>query len=123
MEKLIAIETAIGTIEGRDAIFIDSIDYSSVTTLILTGSFNQGHQPDLPFKIIFNKVVYLKSVELDFDDRNQGPSFGIVEQSTLLKSFHELNHSGKINTNHQHFYFRTYDTVFEVVADGYELGL
>ena len=41
MEKLTGIDTKIGKIKGRDAIFLDKILFNSETDLTITGNFSQ----------------------------------------------------------------------------------
>lgn len=120
MEELLGIETKHGIITGRDGIFLDSIEQPNERTLILKGEFNVNSK-DIPYEIIFSNVVYLRSIELDFDQRCQMESFGIIQNSKLRRSLGTLDHSSKINTSHKHYYLRTYDTVFEIIANEYTL--
>ena len=120
MEKLTGIETEFGVIEGRDGIFLDSISYPNETELILKGEFNVNSE-DKKYEIKFSGVIYLRSIELDFDERGQTESFGVINDSELIQKYKRIDHSAKLNSNHRHFYFRTYDTVFELVAEKYYL--
>jgi len=120
MEKIIGIETEFGIIEGRDGIFLDSLSYPNETEFILKGEFNINSE-DKKFEIKFSEIVYLHSIALDFDERRQMESFGFVENSTLIKKFRNLDHSNKLISKHAHYYFSTYDTVFEIVAKDYNL--
>ncbi len=119
MEQILGIETKYGIIEGR-RIFLDSIRFQKETEIILTGEIST--ELDYKFyKIIFSGINYIKLVELDFDDRVSMISFGIIDNSELIEQFKKKNHSSKLNFKHRHYYFRTYDTVFEIVADKYIL--
>jgi hypothetical protein len=120
MEKIIGIKTDFGIIEGRDGIYLDSISHPNETELILKGEFNTNSDFK-KYEIKFSGIIYLHSIELDFDERGQMASFGFVDNSTLIGKFRKKDHSDKLNPNHNHFYFRTYDTVYEIVADKYDL--
>lgn len=71
--------------------------------------------------IKFYGIIYMNAIELDFDQRAVMESFIAVQESEKIKEFRKLDHSGKLKDNHQHYYFRTYDTVFEIVDEGFEL--
>lgn len=120
MEKIIGIETDYGIIEGRDGIYLDSISYPSETELILKGEFSTN-QDFKKYEIKFSGIIYLNSIELDFDERVSMASFGFIDNSALIIKFRQIDHSSKLNLKHKHFYFRTYDTVFEIVAENYGL--
>lgn len=119
MERVKGIETVYGIMEGRGN-YLDSIAYRNETELTLIGEFSV----DSDFKkyeMNFTGIVFLKSVELDFDERAPMQSFGIIENSELLQKFNRIDHSAKLKSTHKHYYFRTYDTVFEIVAEDYDL--
>lgn len=120
MEKITGIETKYGVITGRDGIFLDSIFCPSQTELILKGEFNVNGV-DKKYEIKFSDIVYFISIELDFDERNPLESFGLVENSQLIERIKKVDYDQKLSTKHRHFYFRTYDTVFEVICTVYEL--
>ncbi|APD08051.1 hypothetical protein UJ101_02553 [Flavobacteriaceae bacterium UJ101] len=120
MKKIFGIKTRYGIIKGRDGIYLDSIVSHDETKITFEGEFNT----DLGFKkytLKFSGIVYLQSIELDFCNKIYMESFCVIEDSTLIKRFKKLNHSNKLNENHKHYYFQTYDTVFEIVADHYDL--
>ncbi len=120
METITGIETAYGVITGRDGIYLDSMLHPNEATLILKGQFftSLGFKA---YEITFFDIIYLLSIELDFDERVCMESFGYAENSIVIEKFRKMDHSDKIETNHLHYYFRTYDTVFEIIAQGYEL--
>ncbi|MBK0404807.1 hypothetical protein I5M27_17580 [Adhaeribacter sp. BT258] len=120
MEKIIGIETQYGVIKGRDGIYLDSISYPKETELILKGEFNIN--TDFKnFEISFSRIIYSQLIELDFDDRGGLESFGYFENSALIEKFRKIDHSNKLNARHTHYYFRTYDIVFEIIAQEYNL--
>lgn len=122
MERIVGVETKYGIIQGRDGIYLDSISNPKENELILKGEFNLG-EDFKKYEIIFTGIVFLKSIELDFDERGPLESFGIIDNSDLIQKFQKMNHSAKLNSNHKHYYFRTYDTTFEIVAEYYELKI
>ncbi len=120
MEKIKGIETEYGIITGRDGIFLNSISCPSQTELLLNGEFNVNGVSK-QYEIKFSDVVYFISIELDFDERNLLESFGSIENSKLIERIKNVDYDQKLSTKHRHFYFRTYDTVFEVICTMYEL--
>lgn len=122
MEKLIGIKTKFGIIEGRDGIYLDSMSYPNESELILKGEFNINSE-EINYEIKFFGIVHLCLIELDFDERSQMVSFGVINDSELIRKYKQLDHSSKLKSNHKHFYFRTYDSVFELVAENYKLNI
>jgi len=120
MEEVIGLNTELGIIKGRDGIYLDKISFNSETELTLTGEFSADNG-DRKFEMIFKGVVFLSTVELDFDKRGQMESLATVEHSEKIKEFKKLDHSSKINERHKHYYVRTYDIVFEIISDRFEL--
>ena len=122
MEKLIGINTQLGIMHGRDAIFLDKINFDNESEVTLTGELNSD-KGDRQFRMNFKGVVFLSTIELDFDERNEMESLAIIENSEKLKVFRMADHSSKTNDEHKHYYVRTYDTVFEIVSDRFEIEL
>lgn len=120
MEQLKGLNTELGIIKGRDSIYLDKITFIKEDELTLSGEFNSD-KGDRKFEMNFKGVVFLLTVELDFDKRGQMESLATVENSERIKEFKRLDHSSKINDRHRHYYVRTYDTVFEIVSSGFEL--
>lgn len=113
------IETAIGTIKGR-VIFLDKISFADECTVTINGEIDD-HDNEYQFEITFNRINFFSSIELDFDIRCFEHSFCEIQNSNKIRKFNLINHSRKINEKHRHFYFRTYDSVFEIIAESYEL--
>lgn len=120
MDIIKGIETEYGIIEGRDGIYLDSISYPDESTLILRGDFNTP-KDFKKYEIKFSGIVYLHSIELDFGERKSMASFGVIDNSVLIQKLQKTNHSNKLKPHHKHFYFQTYDTIFELVAEDYDL--
>lgn len=122
MEKIVGIETGHGIIQGRNGIYLDSLKHQSEDELTLKGQFDTENG-FINYDITFFGILYLSQIELDFDQRDFLESFGSIENSLLIKKFQLLDHSAKLNAKHQHYYFRTYDSVFEIVASNYQLNI
>ena len=122
MDKYVPIQTVLGTLKGRDCIYLDDAAFQNgVNQFVLKGEINgnlcskKRTGIDIPYEIIFFGVMALKMVELDSCDSDSESSFDEVIGSSWIKSL-----GGKVDTNHHHYYFQTYDEVFEVVCDRYK---
>jgi len=122
--------TEIGTLRGRDAIYLDSVVISDgQNTLTLCGEFNcslASKPPDAEwqaYQVRFSEVLALQMCELDTweslqDRRWPETSFDEVVDSPWLARMR-----GKVSKMHRHYVFQTYDQVFEVICTSYELEL
>lgn len=120
MEVIVPELTKHGVIKGRSALFLDRITFPHENQLILAGEINAS-EGDEEYEIKFDDIIYLSMIELDFYTRTDPSSFGTIVNSTLLSKFRELDHSAKVDDAHKHFFFCTYDTVFEIIASSYQL--
>jgi hypothetical protein len=118
--------TEVGKIWGRDAIFLDQFTMLSETKFQLKGAFNTSLCSNfethgyLEYTIVFSEVVFLSMIEHELDDSKYESAFDLVENS---KKINNLSKMDEINNELKHFIFRTYDTVFEIIAMGYKLEL
>ena len=132
-EVVVPIETPVGTINGRNGIYLDSIAYAlSPDAITLTGELNSTACSDppesgrwIPYTVKFNSVVYLQISELDLDARELAhqSSFDTVEDSLLVASLRTNDHDNKISPEHKHFSFCTYDRIFEIISAGFNLEI
>lgn len=127
-ERFRAIDTQIGALVGRDAIHLNSVFYDG-GNLIIEGSFN-GRLASIPtnedvfYRLTFSGVLALKMIELDSSDHfdlmgetaREGSSFDEILNSRWVAEL-----GGKVTRDHKHYSFGTYDDIFDVVCDGYEL--
>jgi len=120
MEAFVPEQTKHGIIKGRDALFLDKIKIINENQLVLSGDINTYGGTDEKYVIKFNYILYMNMIELDFAE-GRGANFGSIINSKLLKKFSILDSARKLTDAHKHYYFCTYDIVFEVVASGYEL--
>ncbi len=119
------IETVIGIIKGRDAIFLDTFNYDG-NTLFLRGTINGNlasntSEQDVFYSITFRGVLALQVIELDswfnmaWSD-NRDSSFDEV-----INSRWQADLGGKVNPEHKHYSFVTYDDVIDVVCDSFKI--
>jgi hypothetical protein len=131
---LIPIETSIGQLNGRDAIFLDDISFDySKHKVTFKGEFNcslcsnyLGNKDFILYELIFQNVYDFKMTELDNyiegDNIETKSSFGFVEDSPLIKGI--IKKVGKrLPMDSKHFILQTYDDVFDIVATDFELKI
>ena len=132
IETVVPIITEVGEVYGRDAIFLHKVDVINESTFELTGDFNgtlcsnlkDGDDPK--YRLTFKGVYLFKMIELDFDEIEYKSSFDLIRNSRKilrLKAWDKENSIGKIDDTFNHYVFRTYDTVFEIIGKGFELKL
>lgn len=132
MNEPIIIEE-LGLIYGRDAIFLDKIEFEKTHSVKLTGEFNsslcknikQKNDKYIPYEINFKGILEFKMVELDFyNDKNYVSSFEKVIDSKRITEF-KKSYDGdiKVKDAHKHYIFHTYDNVIELIASEFELKL
>ena len=130
-EKYISLATELGTISGRDAIYLDGVEYDvRNTSLKLTGEINSslcsisGSQHEfIPYCLTFSGVLWVDIVELDFHYREYKASLFEVLNSARLQEYLKRDHSSKLSSDHRHYVVRTYDDVIETIASKYLLAI
>ena len=123
------IETMVGLIKCRDAIFLDDLkfDYAknSITLLgQLNGNLcskNETGQQYIDYSLTFTGLLGLQMIELDFSLYAGQSSFDMVENSKWLAHMHENDSASKVTAQHQHYLLMTYDDVFDVICASYDL--
>jgi hypothetical protein len=123
------IETPIGFVGGRDAIYLDDVKFDFwQRTLTLTGRFNgilsSSHVSEwVHYALTFTSIVAFKFIELESWE-HQG--FAIRGAS----SFDEVVDSGwlaemepRVAANAKHYIVQAYDEVFEVICYNFELTI
>jgi len=117
------IETLLGIVRGRDAIYLDSFEYELHSVVKLAGGIN-GKLASNPiekfvkYSLSFTSVLAFKVVELDSWDYQSESSFDKVVDSDWRKTL-----GGKITPEHKHYLIQTYDDVIEVVATKFSLKI
>ena len=123
MATYVAVDTAVGTLSGRDCIFLDDISFgdANANTLILKGELNGNlcSNADLgstfSYVATFHGVMALEMLELDSWNWPGESSFDEVQRSVWVAKL-----GGKVTPEHRHFQFQTYDLVFNIVCSGFD---
>ena len=126
------IHTAVGTIFGRDAIFLDWMTQDG-PVYSFSGELNgnlcsAGESADkyIPFQIAFHDVRALHCWELDVYPRQAElvvASFHVVENSAWVRSLCETCERDETLRTLSHYVFGTYDHIYELAAQRFELTL
>jgi hypothetical protein len=108
------IETGLGKLHGRDAIYLDSENFNKGNrSLTLTGELNgdlcinDSVKGFVAYSVIFNNVSSYEKTELDDWLKLDKPNFN--ESS----SFYQIVNDNGLVT----FVIQTYDWVFEIICD------
>lgn len=133
MSNRISIQTSVGEIKGRDAIYLDKVIFVDERTIQIDGEVNMNlcsmsaeSEKGMfkKYKIVFNDVISLKMTELDFYDNEHGKSsLDLIESSEQVAEMVKKNHAGKITETYKHVALITYDTVFEIICSKFELNI
>ncbi len=123
----------LGKVWGRDAIFLDGIEFDGTHSVKLTGDFNSSlcenvndeNGKYIPYEINFKGILEFKITELDFyNDKNYVSSFEKVIDSERISEFKNAYDGDiKVKDSHEHYIFHTYDDVIEIIASEFELKL
>ena len=134
MNRCKVVKTAIGTLWGRDCIFLDNVTMSN-GELILTGTINtdivlEFVQPEgmpksgeLPYEFTFRGVLAVRIIELDTWESQNHDDDAFMESSfeEILDSSWLSNLGGKISSACRHFRIATYDDIVEVISGSFEI--
>ena len=122
------IETEIGFLSGRDAIYLDEVIYNGFD-LALAGTINGAlvtgvDERWLHYRIVFSEALAFRSVELDSWYHLYSPKVGKKTSfAEILNSRWKAELGGKITPDYKHFYFSTYDDVFDIVCMDFALEI
>jgi hypothetical protein len=128
------IETPVGFVVGRDALFLNGAQ-SDFTQRLLSLELNinghlASHSPsptrDYLFFVEFFGVLAYRVIELDStydlenqsldEDKSEGSSFDEIVNSHWI-----LELGGKITKENKHYQVSTYDDVFDVICESFEM--
>ena len=122
MQHNTPIETDLGYIRGRDALFLRQVRFENrTTTLILEGAINaklcskSEATTDYDYRLRFINVLALKMIELDSWHYTNQSSFDEILDSDWIRQLR-----GKVTSDDRHFVVQTYDDVFEVVCEHFD---
>lgn len=118
------IATKFGIPRGRDSIYLGTIEHTVCPREITFSGNIESLVPEaaVPFVLRFHGLLELHALELDFTDFGLSASFVEVVDSERVAAMKARDHSAKVR-DHRHFILATYDEVFEVICQGYELTL
>ncbi len=141
-QKNSPIQTKVGFVTGRDAIYLHKINLLSETEVCIAGELmgnncsKLGTDYEVKFSLTFKGMLLFNMCELDFDDTEYESCFDLIEDSEKLAKLRAVDKAafiGKMDRGydengqfsdkiyHQHFVLHTYDTVFEIIAQSYNL--
>lgn len=131
MKKIKAIKTELGEIHGRDAIFLDDIQFNyQKNEVTLIGEISGGlctesdDEEFIKYELLFKKVYYFNMVELDvslqmFDHPyHESGSFVEIGNTKILK---DIKNARDLELKQYVIY--TYDDVFVIACQEFELLL
>jgi len=122
----------LGLIYGRDAMYLDKIEFDRTRNVKLIGEFNsslcektKSHEDKyIPYELTFNGILEFKVIELDFYYcENHVSSFEQVINSDRINEFSKNSQGFKVKDSHKHYIIHTYDDVIELIASGFELKI
>jgi len=120
----------LGKVWGRDAIYLDKIEFDGTRSVKLTGDFNGSlcenvkESKWIAYELTFKGVLEFKTIELDFFSQSEYiSSFEKVKDSDRIKEFSKHSQNLKLKDSHEHYFFHTYDDVIEVIASEFEIQL
>jgi len=131
MPKYIPIVTEIGTLRGRDAIHLDTVEISDACrdTLTLCGDFNcalaskRSEEVWQAYQIRFSGMLAMQMTELEAWRPVPEGSWPETAFDEVVDSPWMARMGAQASSEHRHFIFRTYDRVFEVICVTFELEL
>ena len=135
MAKRKIITTTIGTLRGRDCVFLDRLSMSDSAMLVLEGTINTGvvrqfiapndmpASGELPYTLTFRGVLAVQVYELDTWESQEHDDNVLLESSfeEIVDSPWIASLQGKITPNDRHFRLMTYDDVVDVICRDFEL--
>ena len=129
MNTCLPVIDPIGTIFGRDAIYLDKVEFLRRTVeLVLCGQLNSslcsgavaGSAKFIPYEIKFSGVVATRHVTLELWNGPSSSSLDEVLDSTWIAELQAGLGADQVfysNRKVRHYCVQTYDDVFEVVCD------
>jgi len=126
----VPIDIGLGVINGRDSIYLNTIEFSNRTNhLHISGEINgdlcskPSAEKWIPYEIKFEWIIANKITELDTWESQQNwyntSSFDLIENSEWLEKLG----GQKLHNDHKHIIILTYDDVIELVCKSYQVNL
>lgn len=122
------VETSVGFLRGRDAVYLDALHYDG-STLLLQGECNGRLASNtsarwIGYALTFTGVLAFQVVELDsWEHRCSQPV--LMESSfwEVIDSKWKARLGGKAQPVHRHIVIQTYDDVVEVICASFEFTI
>ena len=124
--KYIPVVTLVGELHGRDAIFLDAMS-ASRRELTLKGEINgrllsEPQEGFIGYTLTFTGVIAFSKIELEVCMDSAISSFDEILESSWIRTMRNSVEQDVLNCNQlRHFFVQTYDDVFNVVCQNYEL--
>ncbi|MCP5098122.1 MAG: hypothetical protein GY943_21450 [Chloroflexi bacterium] len=124
-QKFQPIQTRLGTIYGRDAIFLDELDVEIRSGFIkLSGSLNgklcsKASAHWYNYELVFSNILAFKVIELD----SWNFSYSVSSFDEIINSMWIQELGGKVKPSHKHYLVQTYDDVIEVVCKSVKIQI
>lgn len=130
MPQIKAVQTSIGELYGRDAVYLDHVHMNyPKKELVLKGEINgslalEAVDDFVPYELIFTEVYYFNMIELDVAlhmserEYTQGSSFDELIDTPLLATIASAR--GK---NLKHYMLKTYDDILEIACRDYKMTI
>ncbi len=117
----VPIETGFGSCADATVCFWTGSPSKGTATVVLEGEVNGALMTTakdvyISYVLRFRGVLALQMIELDSWTEQSVSSFDEVRNSTWVADL-----GGKVTNRHRHFSVQTYDDVFDIVCEGYEL--
>ena len=121
MEVAAGIATELGIIKGQE-IHLSEVVFNDKRSITIRGTVN-GDKGKRSFELRLGGVLFYSTIDLDFDKRTQPESLAMIMYSSKIADFKKHDHASRLQRDHNHYYLRTYDTVFETIANEFEFQL
>lgn len=132
MKKHSAIKTSLGVLKGRDCIYLDKLNLSNKSSLVIEGQINRSllESPAvtslkfLPYRLEFIGVLAFKVIDLETwshqfsEEIEVNASFVEVLNSKWIESLC----NNRVNSN-RHYLVQTHDNVIEVICRQFKLTI
>ena len=123
------INTILGVIKGRNAIFLDEAIYVG-NQIELRGEFNSNlcsnsKETDayIGYSLTFVGVMGINMIELDLNNDFGRSAFDRVVNSVWINEMRLRDHSAKVKPDLEHYFVATYDDVFNIACESFELKI
>jgi hypothetical protein len=130
MEHRVAVDTIVGVIRGRSAIYLDEIQFSKLGSVTLKGHLSGRccsrpiNAADwIPYRLTFRPQIWMQtSIDLHEED-GYASSVDEVVESRWIEEIRSRRAGHYVTPAYKHYVVSTYDDIFDFVAEGFTLEL